>query len=373
MLLVSAIKRQPLLSLSLPVALYSAMSTAKPGHSEAKLLRVVQTGHQVKRRLDWDAGGDHLYSATTRRAVTTAPLGQLAASSNFGEIQLIPVTKVQSVIKTPVKIVPALPSSTPTSGKRTPVSPATSSSCDERPLPGVLSSSRPGATKSTKHRFETSLGQLTKKFISLLKDAPSGILNLNEASTMLEVQKRRIYDITNVLEGVGLLEKTSKNNIRWNGASLDSSPFLYSDEEAADPRLAKENCDLEHIERRLDQQIDLAQSELNSVTEDPANRRFAYVTYKDIRGVKEFTEQTVIAIKAPSGTKLEVPDPREVSVAILFFLVTVTNRRFLHGRVSKFGSSQSVKKSRFTCVPRMTQQLQMSSLPLKFLKLIPLT
>lgn len=292
------------------------MSTAKPGQSEAKLLRVVQTppGHQVKRRLDWDAGGDHLYSASIRRAVTTAPLGQLAASSNYGEIQLIPVSKVQSVLKTPVKYVSSLPSSTPTSGKKVPVSPATSSSCDERPLPGILSnSSRPGSAKSTKHRFETSLGQLTKKFISLLKDAPSGILNLNEASTMLEVQKRRIYDITNVLEGVGLLEKTSKNNIRWNGASLDSSPFLYSDEETSDSHLAKENSDLEQIEKRLDQQIDMAQNSLNAATDDPAYRRFAYVTYKDIRGVKEFTEQTVIAIKAPSGTKLEVPDPREVS------------------------------------------------------------
>ena len=31
----------------------------------------------------------------------------------------------------------------------------------------------------------------------------------------LQVQKRRIYDITNVLEGIGLIEKKLKNNIRW--------------------------------------------------------------------------------------------------------------------------------------------------------------
>jgi hypothetical protein len=40
---------------------------------------------------------------------------------------------------------------------------------------------------------------------------------LNEASRTLEVQKRRIYDITNVLEGIGLIEKTIKNKIRWKG------------------------------------------------------------------------------------------------------------------------------------------------------------
>lgn len=33
----------------------------------------------------------------------------------------------------------------------------------------------------------------------------------------LKVQKRRIYDITNVLEGIGLIAKERKNNIRWNG------------------------------------------------------------------------------------------------------------------------------------------------------------
>ena len=33
---------------------------------------------------------------------------------------------------------------------------------------------------------------------------------------MLDVkQKRRIYDITNVLEGIGLIEKETKNTIKW--------------------------------------------------------------------------------------------------------------------------------------------------------------
>lgn len=39
---------------------------------------------------------------------------------------------------------------------------------------------------------------------------------------------------------------------------------------------------------------------------------FAYVTYRDIRDIKNFKDQTVIAIKAPPETRLEVPDPNEV-------------------------------------------------------------
>lgn len=64
-------------------------------------------------------------------------------------------------------------------------------------------------------RYDTSLSLLTKKFIHLVESSRNGVVDLNIASEKLEVQKRRIYDITNVLEGIGILEKKSKNNIQW--------------------------------------------------------------------------------------------------------------------------------------------------------------
>jgi E2F/DP family winged-helix DNA-binding domain len=64
-------------------------------------------------------------------------------------------------------------------------------------------------------RQDSSLGQLTRKFIALLQSDPTADLDLNVAAVQLQVQKRRIYDITNVLEGVGLIEKNSKNHVRW--------------------------------------------------------------------------------------------------------------------------------------------------------------
>ena len=48
-----------------------------------------------------------------------------------------------------------------------------------------------------------------------MESSSDGVVDLNVASEKLEVQKRRIYDITNVLEGIGILEKKSKNNIQW--------------------------------------------------------------------------------------------------------------------------------------------------------------
>lgn len=49
----------------------------------------------------------------------------------------------------------------------------------------------------------------------------------------MQVQKRRIYDITNVLEGVGLIEKKSKNNIIWKPAvPSGSSPEDAQEQQA---------------------------------------------------------------------------------------------------------------------------------------------
>ena len=49
--------------------------------------------------------------------------------------------------------------------------------------------------------------------MTLLRESPKGTLDLNEAAVALLVQKRRIYDITNVLEGIGLVTKVSKNKV----------------------------------------------------------------------------------------------------------------------------------------------------------------
>ncbi|RXN05787.1 leucine-rich repeat and coiled-coil domain-containing 1-like protein [Labeo rohita] len=72
--------------------------------------------------------------------------------------------------------------------------------------------------------------------------------NQKAADSLAVKQKRRIYDITNVLEGIGLIEKKTKNTIQWN-----------------------------------------------------------YVTHEDI--CDAFSGDTLLAVMAPSGTQLEVPVP----------------------------------------------------------------
>ncbi|XP_021231321.1 transcription factor E2F2, partial [Numida meleagris] len=158
-----------------------------------------------------------------------------------------------------------------------------------------------------KTRYDTSLGLLTKKFTLLLSESPDGVLDLNRAAELLEVQKRRIYDITNVLEGIQLIRKKSKNHIQWMGTGIFEDAAVAARQQVLHGELAE----LGRAERALDQILQECSLQLRQLTDDGANQRLAYVTYQDLRAISSFQEQTVIAVKAPPETRLEVPDLSE--------------------------------------------------------------
>lgn len=87
---------------------------------------------------------------------------------------------------------------------------------DDEPNGTPLSKNAKTPKSPTKmSRSETSLTHLTKRFVDLLMAAQEGVLDLNTASTSLSVQKRRIYDITNVLEGKFPLRSCSPSAHMW--------------------------------------------------------------------------------------------------------------------------------------------------------------
>ena len=48
------------------------------------------------------------------------------------------------------------------------------------------------------------------------------------------MQKRRIYDITNVLEGIGYIQKIHKNKMKWIGGTMNlesTRELLHLDQE----------------------------------------------------------------------------------------------------------------------------------------------
>ncbi|KAJ8302784.1 hypothetical protein KUTeg_019180 [Tegillarca granosa] len=124
----------------------------------------------------------------------------------------------------------------------------------------------------TPSRHEKSLGLLTTKFVSLLQEAKDGVLDLKVAADTLAVrQKRRIYDITNVLEGIGLIEKKSKNSIQWKGAGPGCNTREISDKLI---ELKDEIDDLEQREQELDQHKQWVQQSIKNVTDEVTNTQY---------------------------------------------------------------------------------------------------
>ncbi|KFP88997.1 Transcription factor E2F4, partial [Apaloderma vittatum] len=116
------------------------------------------------------------------------------------------------------------------------------------------------------------------------------------ADTLAVRQKRRIYDITNVLEGIGLIEKKSKNSIQWKGVGPGCNTREITH------KLIELKADIEDLEQR---EQELEQQKMWPISLTLAT--LAYVTHEDI--CKCFTGDTLLAIRAPSGTRLEVPVP----------------------------------------------------------------
>ncbi|XP_026883815.2 transcription factor E2F5 [Electrophorus electricus] len=166
-----------------------------------------------------------------------------------------------------------------------------------------LSRSHTAPNGSSRH--EKSLGLLTIKFVTLLQESENGVLDLKVAADTLAVrQKRRIYDITNVLEGIGLIEKKTKNTIQWKGESSGCQPQEILEQVEL---LKAQISELERQEKELDIQKEFLQQSNKHLKEDPNSIRYSYVTHEDICNV--FSGDTLLAVMAPAGTQLEVPVP----------------------------------------------------------------
>lgn len=160
-------------------------------------------------------------------------------------------------------------------------------------------------------RHEKSLGLLTTKFVTLLQEAKDGVLDLKVAADTLAVrQKRRIYDITNVLEGIGLIEKKSKNSIQWKGAGPACNTQEVSDRLE---ELKEEIAELEENERRLDTHRSWISQSLTNIADDAGNAQLAYLNHEDVCSC--FPDDTLLVVQAPPGTQLDVPVP-DVSSAL---------------------------------------------------------
>lgn len=217
-----------------------------------------------------------------------------------------------------------------------------------------------GTNNGRRGRKENGLVTLTLRFIELLKKAPNQTLDLNVAVESLAVQKRRIYDITNVLEGIGLIKKGGKNHIRWTEAEVKDRARArqdrYSDYSSDynanqalrgsghrqsnsrnndEDRLHNIDADLrerylaakteqkkiDSMTNKLDSLINKLERDKNQLKTDPNYLQYAYVTHDDLKNINwnkrgshiHDDQSLLLAIQTPHGSQLSIFKTKELA------------------------------------------------------------
>lgn len=133
-------------------------------------------------------------------------------------------------------------------------------------------------------------------------------IDLNVAVDVLKVQKRRIYDITNVLEGISYVQKIQKNTIKWIGGTED--PEVQREISDLKNRLDRMNDE----EKELDNKInDLNNKIRREFLENQEMRDYHYITYDDLMKIYDTmsreqggSAKSMLVISAPKGTSLQM-------------------------------------------------------------------
>jgi thymidylate synthase len=98
----------------------------------------------------------------------------------------------------------------------------------------------------------------------------------------VQTRKRRIYDVTNVLEGVGLIQKTGTNNVQWISPDEASSLSTRRFRAVHQQRLKQ----LTALRKSMESSIQQLTECIHQLTTHPENRHMLYVTQKDMKSLE---------------------------------------------------------------------------------------
>ncbi|KAM8894128.1 transcription factor E2F8 isoform 1-T2 [Spinachia spinachia] len=177
-------------------------------------------------------------------------------------------------------------------------------------------------------RKEKSLGLLCHKFLARYPDHPNPALGndicLDDVATELSVERRRIYDIMNVLESLHMVSRSAKNRYTWHGRTKLAQTLAILKQVGEEHRYGQQML---HIRQRLlnrEFDFDVEEKENEEVLElESPERGQKELFFVELPGV-EFKAASVNSRKDKSLRVMSqkfvmlflVSDPRVVSLDV---------------------------------------------------------
>lgn len=152
-----------------------------------------------------------------------------------------------------------------------------------------------GIKLGKRSRKDKGLITLTQNLLAMFEDKDGQLIDINSVAAALKVTKRRMYDITNVLESIKLVTKVDKNLYRFNGRqsidlqlpSLDyqKEDDLFECDEALKNRWLAAKDHQRNLEMQsliIEEATDLVQKQHASLKDTDLFTRYGYLTAREI-------------------------------------------------------------------------------------------
>ncbi|KAF7457697.1 transcription factor E2FA-like isoform X1 [Cryptosporidium felis] len=194
-----------------------------------------------------------------------------------------------------------------------------------RSLSPSLSSRQSPQLGMESSRAESGLLLLTEKVIEYAKQSPKYEIDLQSVENKLGVPRRRLYDITNVLEAVGLFTKPRHNVYKLN---MDANYGLLQDEENDENIIFYTKSQVE-----LDKAISNIRDSIQEIIKTGQEQGLLYADREILSKICPVNNNTIVSISTPIDASITL-NSNQHSYQLLNSILRTKNSHADNGMIS---------------------------------------